>query len=839
MANQLWSQTLFTKGELSPYMYARSDHIAYYNGLKTAQNAIGYPQGPIGKRFGTVYNALLSNVTSADSIFFQTFQYLNECVYQVLFRPSNIDIYLEGILVATVGSTTLDAVSVYNLDYTVLDSTFRVSGEAFKPKDLTRAANAANVILSVATNTFTMTTAIVAGLVLPVRFTNVGGVLPVTVPQVKAGVTYFVKNVTTATMKVYANAVDAKAGVNAFTLSTIGTGTNNIITQNAWTFANAAYRNLPIYDFTGGYDTYTFTPSAASGAAVTLTSSTAIFTDAYIGGAYVGGGGVARITAVGSASPITTCTIAIEQPFDSGAAISGRLSLLAEPAWSDARGWPQKCSSYQNRAVFANSASLPNGFWASAINDYNDFNDMQADDDDAISWYPTSDEVNFIRFIVPYRSITVHTNSGVYSSPLSDTNAITPRNFCLLLQDSTPAEHLQPRAIDNQIIIVSGNDVHTLLWDGLNNAYSSNIVSLTNEQVIRTPVDEAPYTDLIRAGSRYVFIINDNGSMAIFQTVLSEDIAGWTPHITEQSYGDAKFLQVASSFTGRAWFVTQREIAEAIAAVNITAFTSTTLTAVATSFSTTEATAVKFATTGSLPVSSPQIAVSTYYWVIGVTADTFKVYPTQEDALEDENGITFTSAGTTSTVEPWPLTTKFYMEELSNDARLDCAEYFDGSASSTITGLTRFNAQDVKMVGDGFGFECQVIGGVATFEAHGEAVQVSEGYIGFPIYTILEPLPLSMANGPTIKSTSLTEPKHVRFIKFMFNNTIGGTINGVPIALNNFDQADIGEPPTPARGFVEMSVMKGWDDFNQASYTIEHSDPFNIELLGVFYVVDV
>ena len=190
---------------------------------------------------------------------------------------------------------------------------------------------------------------------------------------------------------------------------------------------------------------------------------------------------------------------------------------------------------------------------------------MTLDPDDAISWFPSSADVNVIRFIVPFRSITVHTNTGIYSSPLAEIAAITPTEFTLQLQDSTPADILQPQAIDNQIIVISGNDAHTMVWDGINNAYTSSIISLVNEQTIRDPVDEAPYADLRRAGSRYVFIINANGSMAIIQTLLSESVLGITPHIMEQTYGNAQFLQVGSSRAGRAWFVVQRQTASSVA----------------------------------------------------------------------------------------------------------------------------------------------------------------------------------------------------------------------------------------------------------------------------------
>lgn len=837
MANQLWTQDSFVQGELSPYMYARAGVQQYYNAIKTGQNVLTYPQGAAGKRFGTLYCSTLTGFTAANQIFFQTFQYQNQCVYQLLFKPDKIDIFLEGILINTVTGTGLSAPDVYNLDSTILQNRFRVTGAGFRPMDLTRSANmVVNPIIAVnAEHTqFTVLNAMTAGQVLPIQFTITSGNLPITIPQVNLYLTYFVKVITTNTISIYASSSDAANGINAFTLTTIGTGTSNIVPLNTWTFSAVQFTNYPIYDFTGGYSNITFTPSAVSGAAITLTSSSAIFTTAMVGGAYIGGGGVGRITAFTDSAHVT---LAVQQAFDSTSAIAGSLSLLAQPAWDDIHGWPQKCSSYQNRALFANTQSLPNGFWASSVNDYFDFNDTQTDDNNAISWFPTSDDIAYINFIVPYRSITVHTNSGVYSNPLFFESAITPTNFSLQLQDSTPANFVRPCAIDNQIIVLSGNDAHALYWSGINNAYTSSIISVMNEQVIRNPVDEAPYVDLKRAGSRYVFIINEVGSMAIYQTLLTESISGWTPAITEQSYGNSYFRQVASSPTGRAWFVTEREIAQAASAINITSFTSSTLTATASNFSITSPTAIQFTTSGSLPSSIPILVVGEYYWAIGVTANTFSVYATFADAQTNVNAFTFTSAGSSSHVVPWPLTAEFFLEELTFDTFLDCAVPYNGTATSTVSGLPQFNAQDIKMIGDGFGFEAQGNNSSVIFEAHGQPVQITQAFIGFPINMIIEPMPLTMSLGKN--SNYLTRPKHIRNVNFMFNNTIGGTINGVPIALNTFNQANIGKPPVPQNGIFELGVMGAWNDFNNPTFTIMHNDPFNIELLGIFYDVDI
>lgn len=848
MAYTLWSQDIFSKGELSPYMYARATVNEYGNGLKRAQNVLTYPTGAAGKRFGTLYQATITGYFP-NEVYFNTFQYLNVCVFQLVFAPGTVYIYLEGILATTI-TNTLTANQIYNMSTTVLGPIFRLAGQGFAPMDLTLSANSPIGItgftgnqLQVGSSYFT------ANIVYPVFFTTSGS-LPTTTPQIQAGITYFIFTNSATNFTVYNSSYDAKFNINPIVVTNAGSSASaNVL--NTWALNPSVFKNVPVFDFNGeitSYDALTFTPNATVGAGVTITVSGAGYAplnSSYVGGAFIGGGGTSRITAVASA---TSFTVSVQTPFDSTNAIQGDLAYLAEPAWSTARGFPQVCSSYQNRALFANTASLSNGFFASVINDYTNFGDLTNDDDDAISWYPTSDNMNYIRFIVPYRSITVHTNTGIYSSPLSDVVAITPSNFTLQLQDSTPADVLQPQAIDNQILVLSGNDAHQMLWDGINNAYTSDVVSVISEQTIRDPVDETSFANLHRAGSRFVFIVNANGTMAVFQTLLSQGVSGFTIQLMEQSYGNAEFLQVASSSDGRCWFLVQREIANEGSPIAISGYvpatptSPSTLEAISSNFSTTVPTAIMFTTSGTLPTSTPVINTTQYYWAVGTDANDFIVYLNQEDALEGVNEVEFTSAGTSSNVVPWPLISIFTLEELTDEVYLDCAVQYNGAATDTVSTGALFNAQFVKMIGNGFGFDAPAemnVSNEIVFQAHGATVDVTEAFIGFPVNTIIEPLPLTISSGPSAKETTLTKPKRVMFVRFMFNNTIGGTINGIPITLEPFNMANIGEPPFPARGIFEMSIFGAWDDFNNPTYVIEHNEPFNIQLLGVYYSVEV
>lgn len=834
MADFLHAQDVFSKGELSPTMYARISLQAYYKGLKTAKNVLPIPQGGARKRFGTIYDATLP-VNDYTQIYPIAFEYLDECIYQVIFYANNIAIYLEGGLVATV-ATAIDGPDTQLIDETVLEAVLSITVGFQAPYYLSRAAGSPNTITAASfiNNTISLTTAVSVGLVLPVSFT-IGGTFT-TNPQIKVGRTYFINPTSVNTTSIYLTATDAASQINPITISAFA-GSNTMIPQNNWTFAPIPFRNVPTYDFTGGYDAITFTPGATSGS-TTLTASAPIYTAAMVGGLYVGGGGTARITAFTDSTHITVQVI---DDFTSTAAIPGSLSLLTEPAWSDLRGWPKVNGSYQNRAIFANTDSLPNGFWASVSNDYNDFDDSSLDADMAISWYPTSDVGSTILYITPYRSLIVHTDAGVYSTPMNFDVAITPSNFSLALQDSTPPGSIQPIAIDNQLMVVSGRDVNSLLWEFGQAAYVPNLISAISEHLITDPFWIMGFRDRTTEGGRYLFVSNrDTGQLAMYQTLLSEEIAGWTPAVCEQSLGNAFIRQTIASVLGRCWLLVQRDMAVAQTPIVISGFAAPNiLTAIGSNFSTTVPTAVLFATSSALPTTVPQINTGTYYYAVGVNANTFIIYASQSDALAGINSITIQSAGVMSTVIPYTLTQILNLEELSYNVNTDCAMRFSGTNLAQASGLNLFNGQFVTVKGDGRVWDSNpVINGVETISLLGVPQTVSTLEIGFPIKYKVVPLPISIPMNGDIQSGNLTYAKHIRTVNVMFTNTIGGKINNQNVALKNLEVAPF-TAPIPQNGVMEVSLMEGWNLFKAPQLVVSQEDPYDFNLIGLFYRIEV
>jgi len=146
--------------------------------------------------------------------------------------------------------------------------------------------------------------------------------------------------------------------------------------------------------------------------------------------------------------------------------------------------------------------------------------------------------------------------------------------------------------------------------------------------------------------------------------------------------------------------------------------------------------------------------------------------------------------------------------------------------------------QEVKINGDGYGFDYIGEDNTVRTIAHGQERLVSSAQMGFPINVAIEPLPLSIY-GATVKGSNLLNPKHIRTASLMFADTIGAQVNDIPVAMDTFNETIIDSPPVPTNGIFEISLMQGWDDFKDLGLVITHSEPFDIKLIGIFYKVDV
>lgn len=844
-----WSQDVFSKGELSPLLYSRVTVDGYYKALRLARNTITYPQGAIGKRFGQKrIQELTTEASFANSKYLKiaTWTYLNQGTYIVLFKTNVINIFFEDNLIYSINvSGYYHPNEMADMDFSVLDTRLRFGTGRLLPKEITRTTLSTVTVTSF--TTYTLTTSVAAspaqtGFIQPVIFPTDA---PTSVDTLSTNIVYFAYFTTNTTFELYFNVEDVRARVNKIAFTSI-TGTINVNILGAFVLADMklGIYSYPQFDFGDySYDTKTFKLGAKTGA-TTLTASAALWDASFVGGTFIYSTGVAFIKSISST---TVANVIIKSSFNDdivGANTAlGEDCVITKRAWSNDKGWPKVFGSYQSRALCASTKSLPNGFWASAVKDYNYYNDTFTEDADPIGYYPASNMTSEINYIAAYRSLCVFTSNGVYSTPLSQNDAITPKNFTLLLQEQTNATSAYPVGLDNRVVFISGNDVNLMDWDGLNNAYNTNIASILSDHLIDSPRDMDVYVDLNKAGSRYCFIINQDGTLVIFQSLSSEEVLGFTLSEASQSYGNAYYRQVATTNDGRAYFIMERQRAyDPSVSVEVTPLVGNVWNATGIDLAQygSPFVALKLTPSANLPITAPvQVNDANYYYGVPIDANSFKLYSSSEEALSGTNPITieFPSGGQVF-AHPWPLQTEFVLEKMNQQVKVDSYTEYHGSPVLFISVGTHLNAQELTANADGYEFRGQVYNNIFRFIEHGQAREVSDAYVGFKINSFIEPLPISTPGAAGYKQSSLVFPTHIRVAIFTFVDTIGGKINGTPIQTKDFVQNAPGYPPAPQTGAFQMSIMGGWNEFKSSSIRFEHDSPYDFKLTGIFYRVE-
>ena len=849
MAEYRFDQFNFNAGEIDPKTQGRTDWEEYYKAAKRVRNCIVIPQGGVQRRWGTQYVDTIDIATVPLGAELSTFVINDTTTYLMVWEALSLKIYLENILIATV-VTTYAQEDVPNLRFAQVDNRLIVVNENFAPMQVTVVNGGANAITAIdgPNNGLTVTNALVVGTVYPASFTT-AGTLPVTSPQIYVNRQYFVKPYTTLSVQIFSTSDDALAGINFYTIAAAAPPASNLVIQNTWAITAITFKFYPSFDFTGGYNAITFTPSAVTGN-ITMTASGAIFTAAFIGGVIIGNGGVMRITGFTDTTHVTGYT---EEDFANTNAILGTETYLAQPAWSAAQGYPRTVSFFQNRLVFAGSTTIPNGVWLSVINDVFNFDDTQTAADDAISWYPASGGINYIRSITSGRSLVVHSNTGSYTTQLGTEVPITPTNFTLTEQNKLGVANIQPVFIDNQIIFAdkSGNNIISMIFEITQNAFVTSNISVPSSSLIVNPTDMAAFAQPNATDGFYALFVNADGTLAFFQTLYEQNIAAWSlMSVTSNVYSGpnsnptvypAKFIRVITS-GALCWFTVQRMIPAAQLTTAITGVDTVNNVFFAAGHGVSQ-------NVGDLglfdyvdaPVTVPALVPSQFYFVRGINANEFAVYLSQSDADTDANRLQLQTIGNTAYIIDFLVKPIIYIEELTFDAFSDSVSDFNFTNPTTaLTGLEHLVGCVVAVTADGYVLPSVVpnIDGEATISQPGTIVQAGIGFT-----STFSPLPLSIPQTYGL----LYKPKHIRTIYFRYYQSIGMTIQttGLPstqltgVPLIPMQDFVVGEPMLPMDGTFLFTPMEGFDAYDSFDIQITQALPLPMTILGLSYVVEI
>ena len=225
-----------------------------------------------------------------------------------------------------------------------------------------------------------------------------------------------------------------------------------------------------------------------------------------------------------------------------------------------AEGNNPSCATYfQQRKVYANSNANPQTFWASQLATSNNFNiSRPLIASDAITQALADREVNEIRHLVGLNHLIALTSNTEYRINGSDGVFQANPSPVATVQSNYGASHVQPIISGNMIIFVQsgGSVLRDLGYDYLSDSYNGAELSLFASHLFEGKT--VKYMAYAKEPYRLVWIIFSDGTCACLTYNKTQKICGWTRTVTDGFFESAATVREGQEDI--AYFVIRRYI---------------------------------------------------------------------------------------------------------------------------------------------------------------------------------------------------------------------------------------------------------------------------------------
>jgi hypothetical protein len=199
-----------------------------------------------------------------------------------------------------------------------------------------------------------------------------------------------------------------------------------------------------------------------------------------------------------------------------------------EDVWSATRGYPKTAAFYAGRLWLGGTKSKLQSLFASRSGSFFDFYTEEGDDDEGIFTTISSRQLTEIIDINPDRGLQVFTAGAEFI-----VRGNTPSDITIEAQTQHGASFLEVKSVDGATLFVdqNGRTLRSYLYNYNEDAYNSTDISVLSSQLIDQPLDLAALTGSLSEDANWVFIVNQDGTSAILNTLRTQDINGFTKWI--------------------------------------------------------------------------------------------------------------------------------------------------------------------------------------------------------------------------------------------------------------------------------------------------------------------
>ena len=213
-----------------------------------------------------------------------------------------------------------------------------------------------------------------------------------------------------------------------------------------------------------------------------------------------------------------------------------------EDVWSATRGYPKMGAFHEGRLWLGGTRSKPQSLFASKSGSFFDYFFEEGSDDEGMFITITARTLTDIVDINSDRGLQIFTTGAEF---LVKNN--TPSTVSIVAQTQHGAADLEAQSVDGATLFVdqNGRTLRQYLFNFNEDAYTSNDISVLSSQLINNPQDISILSGTTSEDANWVFIINQDGTGAVLNTVRSQDINGFTKWINGDT-GISDKLKLAS-----------------------------------------------------------------------------------------------------------------------------------------------------------------------------------------------------------------------------------------------------------------------------------------------------
>ena len=534
MAKASHAFTNFTAGELSPRLDGRTDVNKYFNGCSRLENFIIHPHGGASRRPGTKFIASVKTAANATRLI--PFEFSVTQAYVLEFGHNYFRIYKDGGQVVDSGSAVEVATPYGTSDLSAIkftqsaDLMYLVHPD-YSPRVISRSSHTAWTIAEVAFRRGPMqdenstTTTLVAS-------ASTGN------PNITASASLFVATDVGRIIKLH----EGYAKISSITSATVAVAA---VQENS----DGRTELLPSYTA----DTIGFAEGDPGGTGLEhndrITDSTGDFvTQGFKVGQFI------TVTGAGTSGnnvtnklvvQVTADTILLAPSADLVTEAAGQdvtiVGVLAAStswsfgAFSATTGFPSTVTFFEERLVFANTATEPQTLFFSVSGDFTDFAEGITSGS-SLTYTIGSNQVNVIRYLVAARSLIVGTSGGEYVVTSGTQEPLNPTNTQIKRQTTYGTADIQPVQVGNVTLFVqrAKRKVRELGYNYDADSYTAPDLTILAEHITESGIKEFA---LQQEPDNIVWCVLENGKLVGMTYRREEQVVAWHEHIIGGRFG--------------------------------------------------------------------------------------------------------------------------------------------------------------------------------------------------------------------------------------------------------------------------------------------------------------